>query len=126
MFDNFSTGRRDNLSSIKAKIEIIEGDLRNLAEVRKAVAGVRYVLHVAALPSVQRSVEDPLATHEVNINGTLNLLIAAREARCQRVVLSSSSAIYGDTPALPKQEDMTPNPISPYGASKIIGEYYCR
>ncbi|MGD0016263.1 MAG: SDR family oxidoreductase [Verrucomicrobiia bacterium] len=125
VFDNFSTGRRENLSGIKTKIEILDGDLRNIAEVRKAVVGVRYVLHVAALPSVQRSVEDPLTTHEVNVNGTLNLLIAARETRCQRVVLSSSSAVYGDTPTLPKREDMTPNPISPYGASKIIGEYYC-
>ena len=126
VFDNFSTGRRENLRGIKTKIEVIEGDLRNLAEVRKAVAGVRYVLHVAALPSVQRSVEDPLMTHEVNVNGTLNLLIAAREARCQRVILSSSSAVYGDTPTLPKREDMTPSPVSPYGASKIISEYYCR
>ena len=126
VFDNFSTGRRENLRGIKTKIEVIEGDLRNLAEVRKAVAGVRYVLHVAALPSVQRSVEDPVTTHEVNVNGALNLLVAAREARCQRVVFSSSSAVYGDTLTLPKREDMTPSPVSPYGASKITGEYYCR
>jgi UDP-glucose 4-epimerase len=126
VFDNFSTGRRENLRDVKAKIEIVEGDLRNMEQVRKAVAGVRYVLHLAALPSVQRSVEDPLMTHDINVNGTLNLLVAAREARCQRVVFSSSSAVYGDTPTLPKREDMAPWPVSPYGAHKITGECYCR
>jgi nucleoside-diphosphate-sugar epimerase len=126
VFDNFSTGRRENLCQVETKMEVIEGDLRNLAEVRAAVAGVRYVLHLAALPSVQRSVEDPLMTHDVNVNGTLNLLVAAREAHCQRVVFSSSSAVYGDTPTLPKREDMAPWPVSPYGAHKITGEHYCR
>jgi UDP-glucose 4-epimerase len=126
VFDNFSTGKRENLRAIEAKIEVVEGDLRNPAEVRKAVAGVRYVLHLAALPSVQRSVEDPLMTHDINVNGTLNLLAAAREARCQRVVFSSSSSVYGDTPTLPKREDMAPWPVSPYGAHKITCECYCR
>jgi nucleoside-diphosphate-sugar epimerase len=95
-------------------------------DVKRAVAGVRYILHLGAMPSVPRSVEDPLTSHDVNIDGTLNLLMAARDAKCQRVVFSSSSSVYGDTPTLPKTEDMTPSPLSPYAVHKITGEYYCR
>ena len=126
ILDNFLTGKRENLRSFAKSAEIIEGDLRDIDQVRRAVEGVRYVIHVAALPSVPRSVEEPQLAHDININGTLNLLLAARDARCQRVVFSSSSSVYGDTPTLPKREDMTPAPLSPYAVHKITGEYYCR
>ena len=126
ILDNFLTGKRENLRSFEKSAEIIEGDLRDINRVRRAVEGVRYVIHVAALPSVPRSVEEPQLAHDININGTLNLLLAARDARCQRVVFSSSSSVYGDTPTLPKREDMTPAPLSPYAVHKITGEYYCR
>lgn len=126
VLDNFATGRRENLEEIAGAIELVEGDLRSQADVAKAVAGVRYVLHLGALGSVSRSVQDPLTTHEVNITGTLRLLLAAREAGVERLVFSSSSSVYGNTPVLPKQEDMTPTPLSPYALSKLAGEHYCR
>lgn len=126
VLDNFLTGKRQNLHSFEKKAEIIEGDLRNLKDVQRAVTGARHVLHIAALPSVPRSVEDPQTAHDINLTGTLNVLIAARDAKCQRVVFSSSSSVYGDTPELPKRENMTPYPISPYGVHKLTGEYYCR
>ena len=126
VFDNFSTGKRGNLQGIDKKAEIVEGDLRDASAVERAVAGVRYVLHLAAIPSVPRSVADPQLTNDANITGTVNLLVAARDARCQRVVFSSSSSVYGDTPTLPKREDMIPSPLSPYAVHKITGEYYCR
>lgn len=126
IFDNFSTGKRDNLRSVENKAEIIEGDLSDLDRVRRAVAGACYVLHLAAIPSVHRSVENPQMTNEINIAGTLNVLLAARDAKCRRVVFSSSSSVYGDTPTLPKREDMPPSPLSPYAVHKIAGEYYCR
>ena len=126
VFDNFSTGKRHNVHSFEKKAEIIEGDLRNPDEVKRAVAGVRYILHLGAMPSVPRSVEDPVTSHDVNITGTQNVLLAARDAKCKRVVFSSSSSVYGDTPTLPKVEDMTPSPLSPYAVHKITGEYYCR
>jgi nucleoside-diphosphate-sugar epimerase len=126
VLDNFLTGKRENLRSFEKKAEVIEGDMRNMDHVRRAVTGVRYVLHIGALPSVPRSVEEPQTAHDININGTLNVLIAAREAKCQRVVFSSSSSVYGDTPTLPKHEDMSPSPLSPYAVHKITGEYYCR
>jgi nucleoside-diphosphate-sugar epimerase len=126
VLDNFLTGNRENLRSFEKQVEILEGDLRNPADVRRAVAGVRFVLHVAALPSVLRSVQEPQLAHDINVNGTLALLLAAREAGCQRVVFSSSSSVYGDGAELPKHEEMTPTPISPYGVHKLTGEYYCR
>lgn len=126
VLDNFSTGRKENLKGLEGKIEVVEGDLRNMADVQKAVAGIQYIFHYGALPSVIRSVEDPLTANEVNINGTLNLLVAARDAGVDRVVFSSSSSVYGDTPVLPKREDMTPVPLSPYALSKLAGEHYCR
>ncbi len=126
VFDNFSTGRRTNLAGLENKIELREGDLRDAAAVRDAVRDVKFVIHFGALPSVQRSVEDPLTSNEVNVTGTLNLLIAARDAKVQRFVFSSSSSVYGDTPTLPKREDMTPQPLSPYALSKLTGEHYCR
>jgi UDP-glucose 4-epimerase len=126
VLDDFSTGKRENLSVLVDDIELAEGDLRDPSAVRQAVEGVDYVLHQGALPSVQRSVDDPLTSHAVNATGTLNLLHAAREAGVKRVVYAASSSVYGDGPALPKQEDMIPRPKSPYAVSKLAGEQYCR
>ncbi len=126
VLDNFSTGRRENLSDVADRIDLVEGDLRDADAVRRSVDGVRCVFHVGALPSVVRSVEDPATTHEVNITGTLNLLIHARDAGVDRFVFSSSSSVYGDTPVLPKREDMHPCPRSPYALSKLTGEHYAR
>jgi len=126
ILDNFSTGRRENLKDIQKDVEVIEGDLRNPDDVKKAVRDACCVFHFGALPSVVRSVEDPLETHDVNVTGTLNLLIAARDAGAKRLVFSSSSSVYGNTPTLPKREDMIPVPLSPYAAHKLAGEHYCR
>lgn len=126
VLDNFFSGRRENLADVADRIDLIEGDLRNRNDVTKAVSGVRYILHFGAIPSVIRSVEDPWSSNDVNINGTLNLLLAARDAGVERLVFSSSSSVYGDTPVLPKQEDMTPTPLSPYALHKLAGEHYCR
>jgi UDP-glucose 4-epimerase len=126
VLDNFSTGRRDNLGPFLDRIELIEGDLRDLSTVRQAVEGVDYVLHHAALASVQRSVDDPLATHAANTTGTLHLLLAARDAGVRRVVYASSSSIYGDSPTLPKREDMLPRPKSPYAVAKLTAAHYCQ
>lgn len=126
VLDNFSTGKRENLAAFQERIELVEGDLRDLSTVRRAVEGVDYVLHQAALPSVPRSVDDPLENDAVNVTGTLNLLVAARDAGVRRVVFASSCAVYGDEPTLPKREDMLPQPKSPYAVSKLAGEHYCR
>jgi nucleoside-diphosphate-sugar epimerase len=126
VLDNFSTGRHENLEDIKEDIDVQVGDLRDDDALFNALLGVRYIFHVGALPSVARSVMDPLMTHEVNVNGTLKLLLAAREAGVERVVFSSSSSVYGNTPVLPKQEDMMPYPLSPYALSKLTGEHYLR
>ncbi len=122
--DNFSTGKPENLADFRARIDFREIDLLDLAGVAEACRGVDYVLHQAAIPSVPRSVADPIETNRANIDGTLNLLVAARDAKVKRVVYASSSSLYGDTPTLPKREDMIPNPISPYAVSKLTGEYY--
>ncbi len=124
VLDNLSTGRPENLRGILDKIEFIEGDICDENTVRRAVYGVDYVLHQAALPSVQRSVNDPIASNRVNVNGTLNLLMAAREEKVKRFVIASSSSVYGDTPVLPKVEDMPINPLSPYATSKLAAEKY--
>jgi len=126
IFDNFSSGTRANVQAIGDKVEIVEGDLRDPKAVGQAVDGAAFVLHLGAMPSVIRSVEDPRTTSEANIMGTLNLLIAARDAGVKRVVFSSSSSVYGDTPTLPKREDMPLSPLSPYAVHKLTGEYYCR
>jgi nucleoside-diphosphate-sugar epimerase len=133
VLDDFSTGRRPNLDVViqalprgAATPEVIEGDIRDPALVRRAMEGVTHVLHQAALPSVQRSVEDPISSHEVNAGGTLNLLVAARDAGVRRFVYASSSSVYGDNPVLPKVETMTPEPLSPYAVSKLSAEYSCR
>lgn len=125
VLDNFSTGRRENLQPFIDDIELIEGDIRSLSTVYRAVDGVDYVLHQAALPSVPRSIADPVTTNEVNITGTLNVLIAARDGGVKRVVFASSSSVYGNDPRQPKHEDMRPRPMSPYAISKLAGEVYC-
>jgi UDP-glucose 4-epimerase len=122
--DNFSTGKPGTLADIRARIDFREVDLLDVASLAEACRDADYVLHQAAIPSVPRSVADPLETNRANIDGTLNLLVAARDAKVKRVVYASSSSLYGDTPELPKREDMTPNPISPYAVSKLTGEYY--
>ncbi len=126
VLDNFSTGRRENIASLLDRIEVVEGDIRDLNTVRRAMEGVDFVLHQAALPSVSRSIVDPTTTHEVNATGTLNVLLAAHEAKVKRVVYASSSSVYGINPVLPKQEDMATEPISPYASAKLAGENYCR
>ena len=125
VFDNLSTGKQENMAPFAGHAEFVHGDLRDPEAVKKAVAGVRYILHQGALPSVPASVQDPVGTTESNINGTLNLLVAARDAGVSRVVFASSSAIYGDDPELPKQETMLPRPLSPYALHKLTGEHFC-
>jgi UDP-glucose 4-epimerase len=122
VLDNLSTGRGENLADLRDDLEVIEGDVRHLATVGRAVAGVDRVFHEAAIPSVARSVAAPLASHEANATGTLNVLIAARDAGVSRVVYASSSSVYGDAERLPVTEDATPHPLSPYAVSKLAGE----
>jgi nucleoside-diphosphate-sugar epimerase len=124
VLDNFFSGKRENLP-VHDRLEIIEGDIRDRAVVARAMQNVDYVLHQAALPSVQRSVIDPQATNDVNVNGTLNLLTAARDEKVKRCVFASSSSVYGNSPTLPKHEDMPTQPLSPYAVSKLAGEAYC-
>ena len=125
VLDNFSTGARENLATADGA-EVLEGDVRSYHTVREAVQGVDFVLHLAALPSVPRSVRDPITTNDVNVVGTLNVLDASRDARVHRLVYTSSSSIYGKIEELPKRETMMPRPISPYAVSKLAGEHYCR
>src|SRR5260221_3234376 len=125
ILDNFSTGLRENIN-VAADAEVVEGDIRSYHIVREAVDDVDFVLHQAALPSVPRSVRDPITTSDVNINGTLNVLTAARDAKVQRLVFASSSSVYGDNRVLPKHEGLVPAPMSPYAVSKLSGEQYCQ
>lgn len=122
--DNLSTGFRHNLEELAGRVDFIEGDIRDPQTCEDAVAGTTVVYHVAALPSVPRSMSDPVGTHNTNVNGTLNLLEAARRQGVKRFVYSSSSSAYGDTPVLPKVETMEPLPRSPYAAAKLAGELY--
>jgi UDP-glucose 4-epimerase len=122
--DNLSTGKRANIAEIKDRIDLREVDLLDLKGVQDACRGVDYIFHEAAIPSVPRSVLDPLESNRANIDATANLLVAARDAKVKRVVYAASSSAYGDTPTLPKREDMSPNPISPYAVAKLTGEYY--
>lgn len=124
--DNLSTGQAQRLDSVRSAIEFVEGDLADEATARKAVEGVTFVIHQAAVPSVQRSLIDPLATNRSNVVGTLNLLESARKASVRRFVYAASSSAYGDTEVLPKQEDMPANPLSPYALQKFVGEKYCK
>jgi UDP-glucose 4-epimerase len=124
VLDDFSSGKESNLDSFRAEVDLVRGDIRDARLVGDAMKGVDIVFHEAALGSVPRSVADPLTTHEVNMTGTLNVLLAAREAGVKRVVYASSSSVYGETPVLPKREEMTPQPLSPYAISKLVGEHY--
>jgi UDP-glucose 4-epimerase len=124
IFDDFSTGKKKNLEGLD--VNTIEDSITNFNAVKKAVKNIDYVFHLAALPSVPRSIKDPVKTNEVNIGGTLNVLMASKEEGVKKVVFASSSSVYGDTPTLPKVETMLPNPQSPYAVSKLTGEYYCK
>ena len=122
--DNFSTGKPENIAEVRGRIDFREADILDLAAMHKACEGVDYVLHEAAIPSVPKSILDPLGSNAANVDGTVNLLVAAREAKVQRVVYAASSSAYGDTPTLPKREEMPPNPISPYAVAKLASELY--
>jgi nucleoside-diphosphate-sugar epimerase len=127
VLDNFSSGKRENLFFEKgySTLEVIEGDITDYQSCQSVMKTVECVFHQAALPSVPQSVEDPLTSNRVNVEGTLNVLLAARDAGVKRVVYASSCAIYGDDPTLPKKEDMAPHPLSPYALQKYVGERYC-
>src|SRR5215471_4669215 len=122
--DNFATGKLDNIAEIRNGIDFREADITNLDEMHKACKGVDYVIHQAAIPSVPKSVLDPLGSNLANIDGTVNVLVAARDAKVKRVVYAASSSAYGDTPTLPKHEEMRPDPISPYAVQKLASEQY--
>ncbi|PYQ43565.1 MAG: LPS biosynthesis protein WbpP [Acidobacteria bacterium] len=122
--DNFSTGNKNNLAEIAARIEVHEADITDLDAMHRACKGVDFVLHQAAIPSVPKSVLDPLGSNEANVDGTVNVLVAARDAKVKRVVYAASSSAYGDTPTLPKHEGMKPDPISPYAVAKLASEHY--
>src|SRR5271163_2869368 len=122
--DNFSTGKRENLAQILQQIDFREADMLDLDAMKSACSGVDYVLHQAAIPSVPKSVQDPIGSNRANVDGTVNVLVAARDARVKRVIYAASSSAYGDTPTLPKHEAMTPNPISPYAVAKLASELY--
>ncbi len=124
--DNFETGRRENLHEVISQIDFREADVLDTDAVQSACRGVDYVLHQAAIPSVPKSIADPARSNRVNVEGTLNVLIAARDAGVKRVVYAGSSSAYGDTPTLPKREDMVPVPLSPYAVAKLAGEMYMR
>ncbi len=124
VLDDFSSGKEDNLAEIRNKITFIKGSITDIEVVRKAMHEAEYVLHLAARTSVPRSVKDPIETNKINIDGTLNVLVAAKELKIKRVVFAASSSAYGETPTLPKVETMQPRPISPYGVTKYVGELY--
>ena len=128
VLDNLYTGSLSNIEGLLEgeAVEFVKGSTVDLPLLQGVFSGVTYVFHQAAIPSVPRSVEDPLTSHEANIDGTLNVLLAARDNGVRKVVYASSSSVYGDTPQLPKSEDMAPNPQSPYAVTKLTGEYYCR
>jgi UDP-glucose 4-epimerase len=125
VLDNFSTGRRGNLAGLETDVELVEGELRSYERVHAAVRGAEVVFHLGALGSVPRSVQDPLTTSAVNVEGTLNVLLAARDEGVRRVIFASSSSVYGNAPELPLMESMAPDPISPYGVAKLAAERYC-
>ena len=122
--DNFATGKRENLQGILERIDFREADILDLDVMHEACAGVDFVLHEAAIPSVPKSVLDPLGSNRANVDGTVNVLVAARDAKVKRVVYAASSSAYGDTPTLPKHEAMRPDPISPYAVAKLASEHY--
>lgn len=126
IIDNFITGYKENLDEIVGDFDFIEGDLNDETKLKQALDGVQVVFHEAALPSVPRSVNNPQETHEACVNATFKLLVAAKEAGVRRVIYAASSSAYGDQPTLPKAEAMLPEPLSPYAAAKLMGEYYCQ
>lgn len=126
VLDNFSTGKRSNLAEVEGRFEMIEGDMADPAIARRACEGVDVVLHQAAIPSVPKSVADPAASHRANVEGTFQLLVAARDAKVRRFVYAGSSSAYGESARLPKVESMPTDPLSPYAVQKLTGEYYCR
>jgi nucleoside-diphosphate-sugar epimerase len=126
VLDDLSSGKEDNLADIRTKITFMKGSITDIEVVRKAMHEADYVLHLAARTSVPRSVKDPVETNKINIDGTLNVLVAARDAKVKRVVFAASSSAYGETPTLPKVETMVPQPISPYGVTKFVGEMYAQ
>jgi nucleoside-diphosphate-sugar epimerase len=126
VLDNFSTGNRSNLAHLDGEVDVVEGDLRSYERVHNAVAGCDVVFHQGAMPSVPRSIADPLTSSEINVGGTLNVLLAARDAGVRRVVFASSSSVYGDAPGFPRQESQATEPMAPYAVSKLAAEQYCR
>lgn len=126
VLDDMSSGREDNLEDVRSKITFMKGSITELEIVQKAILQADYVIHLAARTSVPRSVKDPIDTNHINVEGTLNVLVAARDNKVKRVVFAASSSAYGDTPTLPKSESMQPSPISPYGVSKYAGELYAQ
>lgn len=127
ILDDLSTGKLENIAELlnKDNVEFVQGSITELPLLQKLFQGVEYVFHQAALARVPRSIDDPLTTNEVNITGTLNILLAARENKVKKVIYASSSSVYGDTDTLPQRENMPPNPMSPYALTKLAGEYYC-
>jgi UDP-glucose 4-epimerase len=125
VIDNLFSGRESNLEEVRGRVDFQRADIRNYAEIAPLIRGAAVVFHEAAIPSVPRSIDDPVPSHEVNIDGTFQVLRAAREGRAGRVVYAASSSAYGDTEVLPKVESMTPRPKSPYALQKLVGEYYC-
>ena len=126
VIDNFSTGKRENVAAFRKGAEIIEADIAEARNLSELFIGADYVIHQAAIPSVPKSILDPMKSHLANVNGTLNVLLACRDSGVKRVVYASSSSLYGDSPTLPKHEGMMPNPLSPYGAQKLFAEIYCK
>src|SRR5436309_2920687 len=126
IIDDLSTGHRENIAEIGGQIDFIEASITDAKKLRGALQGVELIFHEAAIPSVPRSVEKPVETHEASVNATFSLLLAARERRVRRVIYAASSSAYGDRPDLPKREDMRPDPLSPYAVAKLVGEYYCQ
>lgn len=124
--DNFSTGKAANIASFRKDIEVFTLDIADGASLADAFRGADYVIHEAAIPSVPKSMLDPVASNRANVDGTLNVLVAARDAGVKRLIYASSSSLYGDSPTLPKHEGMAPNPLSPYGAQKLFAEIYCQ
>ncbi|MFZ0959630.1 MAG: NAD-dependent epimerase/dehydratase family protein [Terriglobia bacterium] len=124
VLDNLSTGREENLAAVRDKVDFRQADIRDLASIRPLFAGVDYVIHLATLVSVPRSMEDPIETTLVNLIGTLHVLLAARDAHAKRLVMAATCAVYGDNPALPHVETQLPQPLSPYALTKLAGEYY--
>lgn len=126
ILDNLTSGKIENVKRIEKDVEFIKGDVRDKSAVKKAIRGVDHVFHLAAMRAVQQSVEVPDQVNEANVTGTLNVLLAAKENKVQRVIFTSSSSVYGDNEDYPVKETARPNPLSPYAATKIMGEYYCR